>query len=77
MVMYTITGESESFNRDNQNEKPSYLPSISTAFSCTNSLYSNCGEIMQVGSGEPGSVHSHANANTDQPTPTHGLKAWL
>ena len=29
---------------------------------------------MQVGSGEPGSVHSHANAN--QPTPTHGLKAW-
>lgn len=29
---------------------------------------------MQVGGGEPGSVHNHANTN--QPTPTHGLEAW-
>jgi hypothetical protein len=74
MVMYTVSGESESFKTDNQKGKTSYLPSISSTFSCTSSLYSNCGEIMQVGGGEPGSVHSHANTN--QPTPTHGLEAW-
>lgn len=74
MVIYTMSGESEGFKKDNQKEKTSYLPSISSTFSCISSLYSNCGDIMQVGSGEPGSVHSHANTN--QPTPTHGLKAW-